>query len=67
LGNGALSGRKSSKIYALWGKDNFWYISVRIPMVKGEKYLALVICNIWLMALGVIVSRVSLEDETTAL
>jgi hypothetical protein len=36
-------------------------------MVKGEKDSTLVICNIWSMASGVIVNRVSLEDETIAL
>jgi len=36
-------------------------------MLKGEKDSALVICNIQSMALGVIVNRVSPEDETMAL
>jgi hypothetical protein len=36
-------------------------------MVKGEKDSFLVICNIWLMASGVIVNRVSPEDETMTL
>jgi hypothetical protein len=67
LGNWALSGRKSSKICALWGKDNFWYISVRISMVKGEKDSTLGICIIWSMVSGVMVKRVSPDDETMAL
>jgi hypothetical protein len=41
LGNWALSGRKTSKICAHWGKDNFWYISVRTSMEKGERDLTL--------------------------
>ena len=36
-------------------------------MVKGEKDSALVICNIWSMASGVTVNKVSPEDETMAL
>jgi hypothetical protein len=47
FGNWALSGRKISKICALWGKDNFWYILVKMSMVKGEKDLSLNICIIW--------------------
>jgi hypothetical protein len=67
LGNWALSWRKSSKICALWGKDNFWYISVRISMVKGEKDLDLGICIIWSMVFGVMLKRVSLDDEMITL
>jgi hypothetical protein len=33
-------------------------------MVKREKDLALGICRIWSMASGVIVNRISPEDET---
>jgi hypothetical protein len=33
-------------------------------MVKGEKDSVLVICNIWSMDSGVIVNKVSPEDET---
>jgi hypothetical protein len=40
------SGRKISKICALWGKEKFWYISVIISMEKGERELALGIYSI---------------------
>jgi hypothetical protein len=36
-------------------------------MVNGEKDSALGICNIWSVASGVTVNRVSLEDETISL
>jgi hypothetical protein len=66
LGNWAFCGRKNSKIYALWRKDKFRYISVRTSMVKVEEDLALGICIIWSMDSGVIVKRVSPDDETIA-
>jgi hypothetical protein len=67
LGNWAFCGRKNLKICALWGKDRFWYISVRTSRVKGEGDSALGICIIWSMASGVIVKRVSPDKETMAL
>jgi hypothetical protein len=67
LGNWALLGRKISNICALWGKYFFSYISVRISMVKGEKDSSLGICIIWSMVSGVMVNRVSPDDETITL
>jgi hypothetical protein len=66
LGNRALSGRKSLKICALWGKDNFWYISVKISMVRGERDFDLGICIILSMVSAVMVSRFSPYDEMIA-
>jgi hypothetical protein len=64
---GCSQGGKVQKPVLFGEKTTFDTISVRISRVKGVKDSVLVICSIWSMALGVIVNRVSLEDETIAL
>jgi hypothetical protein len=67
LGNWASSGRKISKIWALWGKVNFWYKSFRASIEKRVVESFLVICNILLMVSEVIVNSISPVEEAMAL
>ena len=67
MGNWVSSGRKISKIWALWGKVSFWYRSFRDLMENGMADSLLGIYNIWSMDSGVIVNMVSPEEKTMAL
>jgi hypothetical protein len=67
LGNWASSVRKISKIWALWGKVNFWYNSFRASKKNKVVESFLGICNIWSMVSEVIVNKISPVGEAMAL